>query len=436
MNRSLNGHVDSFYAAQSGGLPVYDRLIDDRKTQVCIIGGGLAGLSCASELAARGFDVVLLEGNRLGWAASGRNGGFVSDGFAQGMSDVVARTGIETAKKLFKASVEGVEIVRSNIQTARRDDLIQGHGGLKLIRTADDSGLRKQLGDYRSFFDTERSYVSKNNLNRYINSNAYHAALYNENAFHIDPIEYCELMAHSTTKTGAALFENSKAHSIRKRRIGWEVECDGAYVRADHVVIATSGYGGVFAPITGSMVPVSTYVVASKPQGSKFDNVIDFTGTMADTRRAGDYFRVVGKGDDRRLIWGGRITTRRSEPKKLAHMLAKDISDVFPQLRGLEIEYAWSGLMGYTRHKMPLIGQFWPKTYKNLWTCTGFGGHGLNTTAMGGRIIGEALSKTSNRTNLFQSYRPVWTGGPIGRVVAQLSYWNMQRLDSNAELSP
>jgi len=170
-------------------------------------------------------------------------------------------------------------------------------------------------------------------------------------------------------------------------------------------------------------------VVASKPLGQKLDGVIDFRGTMSDTRRAGDYFRIVGEGEARRLIWGGRITTRRSEPKKLAQILATDIAQVFPQLDGLEIEHAWSGLMGYPRHKMPLIGQFWPKKHSNLWSCTGFGGHGLNTTAMGGRIIREAITRTSDRIDLFKDYKPVWTGGPIGRAAAQLSYWNMQRLD-------
>ena len=433
MNRSLNGHVNSFYAAQSGGLPVFDRLSEDRSAQVCILGGGLAGLSCANDLAERGFDVVLLESKRLGWAASGRNGGFVSDGFAQGMGDVIARTGVEAAKSLFKASAEGVEIVRSNILSAGRGELIQGHGGLKLIRTADDSGLHKQMHDYKTLFDTERSFVSKQELIKHINSPIYYTALYNENAFHIDPIGYSELVAQMASQKGAVLYEGSKALDIRRHADAWEIKCNDARVRAEHVIVATSGYGGVFAPITRSMVPVSTYVVASKPLGAKLDNVINFTGTMADTRRAGDYFRVVGKGDDRRLIWGGRITTRRSVPKQLAHMLAKDIEGVFPQLSGLEIEYSWSGLMGYTRHKMPLIGQCWPKAHKNLWACTGFGGHGLNTTAMGGRIIGEAISQLSNRVDLFQSYRPVWTGGPIGRAAAQMSYWNMQRLDRQAE---
>jgi glycine/D-amino acid oxidase-like deaminating enzyme len=89
--------------------------------------------------------------------------------------------------------------------------------------------------------------------------------------------------------------------------------------------------------------------------------------------------------------------------------------------------------MGYTRHKMPLVGQFWRKEHPNLWACTGFGGHGLNTTAVGGRIIAEAIARTTDRVELFRDYRPVWTGGPIGRITAQLSYWNMQRLDKKSE---
>jgi glycine/D-amino acid oxidase-like deaminating enzyme len=433
MKAHLNGHIDSFYASQNTGISAYSTLTSDLNAQICVVGGGLAGLSCARELAENGFDVVLLEAKRIGWGASGRNGGFVSDGFAQGMGDVLARVGLETAQGLFSASVEGVEIVRDNIQLAGRGDVIQGHGGLKLVRTPNDTALRKQLEDYKSLFKAERVFIPGNKLEKYINSNSYQSALYNKNAFHIDPLRYSEILAQQAVECGAVLFEQSEVQTIRSLNGRWDVNCSGGRVEADHVIIATSGYGAVFEPIARAMVPVATYVVASKPLGAALDGVIDFQGTMADTRRAGDYFRTVGEGDARRLIWGGRITTRRSQPKQLANMLAKDIAGVFPQLSNIEVEHAWSGLMGYTRHKMPLVGQFWRKEHPNLWACTGFGGHGLNTTAVGGRIIAEAIARTSDRVELFRDYRPVWTGGPIGRITAQLSYWNMQRLDKKSE---
>jgi glycine/D-amino acid oxidase-like deaminating enzyme len=207
-------------------------------------------------------------------------------------------------------------------------------------------------------------------------------------------------------------------------------------ISADHVVLATSAYGSIhladlYPPLDQAILPVTTYVVTSEPLGARLDDAIRFRGCIADTRRAGDYYRVVGDGDERRLLWGGRITTRRSEPHRLSEMLKADILDIYPQLGDFRIDYAWSGLMGYTRQKMPVIGELEP----GIWAATAFGGHGLNTSAMAAQLISDAITQADDQWTLFKQFHPGtidrMAGGnsPVGRVATQAVYWGMRARD-------
>ncbi|MEM8750268.1 MAG: FAD-binding oxidoreductase [Pseudomonadota bacterium] len=427
------GHIDSHYAAHLESRPVRTGLVGRIDVDTCVIGGGFAGLHCARNLARAGQSVGLLEAKRVGWGASGRNGGFVSDGFAEGMDNVIARVGIDRAKRMFALSVEGADTVRTSIREMGRDDLIAGTGGLKLSRVGDASSLLRQADLYETHFLTQRTFLDRKALSDMVKSDRYQSALFNKNAFHIDPLRYAEALADDAERFGAQVFEGTAARHIFREKDRWYVETEQGTLRAQSVVVATSVYGGVLPKLARALVPVATYVVSARSPNLPLRDVIPFNGTMADTRRAGDYFRVVGERDDARLIWGGRITTRRSQPSQLARFLRDDIESVFPQLSGIDIERAWIGLMGYTRHKMPLIGKFWPKNSPNLWACTGFGGHGLNTTAMGGRLVADGILGQSDTWKEFDSYRPDWVGGIVGRAAAQAKYWQMQYADWREE---
>src|SRR5256714_15222434 len=151
-----------------------------------------------------------------------------------------------------------------------------------------------------------------------------------------------------------------------------------------------------------------------------------YTGAVAEMRRVGNYYRIVA---DDRLLWGGRITTRASEPRRLKAQMRRDILRVYPQLGDVEIEYAWTGTMAYAVHKMPQIGELAP----GYWLASAFGGHGLNTTAMAGEMIARAILDGDDRWRLFSSYELVWAGGRAGRVAAQAAYWSIQARDSVRE---
>ena len=168
--------------------------------------------------------------------------------------------------------------------------------------------------------------------------------------------------------------------------------------------------------------PVSTYVAVTAPIGERLFEAVRYTGAIADTRRAGDYYRIVS---DDRLMWGGRISMRGSTPWRLKAALRSDILKVYPQLEGVEIEYAWSGVMAYAVHKMPQIGEL----AQGYWLASAFGGHGLNTTAMAGEMIARAILEGDDRWRLFSPYELVWAGGRSGRAAAQMLLWSMQARD-------
>ncbi len=181
------------------------------------------------------------------------------------------------------------------------------------------------------------------------------------------------------------------------------------------------------APLNGrlkrSFLPIATYVMLSEEAPELIRTAIATTDAIGDNRRAGDYYRLVEGG--KRLLWGGRITTRAASPAALAGELRREMVGTYPQLKDLKTELAWSGLMSYARHLMPQIGEMQP----GVWHCTAFGGHGLNTTAIGGKLVAEGILGQSDRYKLFKPFGLVWAGGYAGLAVAQLTYWKLQAQD-------
>jgi hypothetical protein len=197
-------------------------------------------------------------------------------------------------------------------------------------------------------------------------------------------------------------------------------------VRSQDVVFCGSAFiGAGFPMLARAILPVSTYLCASEPIPEKLQENIGYTGAVADTRRAGDYYRAAGD----RLLWGGRISTRPGTPRRLKKKLGRDIARAYPALKGVGIEYAWSGVMGYAIHSMPQIGMLRP----GAWVASGFGGHGLNTTAMAGELISTAIIDHDERWRQFIPFGLVWAGGAVGRRTTQFVYWGMKAGDKYDE---
>jgi gamma-glutamylputrescine oxidase len=194
------------------------------------------------------------------------------------------------------------------------------------------------------------------------------------------------------------------------------------------VLITTGGYTGAVLPaLSRSFLPIATYVLLTESAPDLVRGAIRTSAAVLDDRRAGDYYRPVDHGN--RILWGGRITTRTTDPRDIAALLRREMVSTYPQLSGLKVEVAWSGLMSYARHLMPQIGRLRP----GVWYCTAFGGHGMNTTAIGGTVIAEGIAGESDRYRAFAPFGLAWNGGIFGRAAAQLTYWAYQAADAARE---
>jgi gamma-glutamylputrescine oxidase len=389
------------------------------KADVCVIGGGLAGLTTALELSRRKKKVVLLEAKQLAWGASGRNGGFVSNGFAEGIENVQKRVGLEAARALYSLSRHGSEYVRREI--ASGDPTIKmGEGWIVALRHGDMGRLKSYRDMMARDYGEDLEFLSAEQTREKLNSLRYFESIFNPRAFHFHPLKYSLMLAREAEKKGASLHENSQALAVQKLGNEWRVRCADGEVVAQHVVHCVSSLDRTIHKASGrAVLPVATYVAVTEPLNQ---DGVRTSAAVADTRRAGNYYRLIDGG---RLLWGGRITTRVSEPARLAEEMKGDMLATFPQLGNPHIDYSWAGLMGYALHKMPLIG----RDSEGQWFATAFGGHGMNTTAMAGQLLARAIADGDDEYRRFAPFAPLWAGGQLGRVGVQASYWWMQFRD-------
>ena len=419
-----NDYIDTFYRRTLTDDRHYPALGAAVAADVCIVGGGLAGLTTALELARRGRKVALLESRRVAWGASGRNGGFVCAGYSTGLENIERRSNAHDAESLIRLSMEGVEIVRNNIAGLRIAGAAPTPGILKVLRHDGGDALKHHRDSENARFGMRLEFLDRDQVRTQLVSKAYHQGLLDPDGFHFHPLNYACALAAEITRLGGSIFEESAALSVERAQGGHEVATADGKVSARHVVFTGGGYtDGVAKRLKGSYLPIATYVLLTEPLGDLLPQTIRTKAAIGDDRRAGDYYRVVDEG---RLLWGGRITTRTRDPRNLAAQLRRQMVGTYPQLKDVKVELAWSGLMSYARHLMPQIGRM----RDGLWYATAFGGHGMNTTAIGGKVIAQGIAGESDRYRLFAPFGLDWNGGPFGRAAVQLTYWTYQAMDA------
>ncbi len=397
----------------------YPALQDSTEADVCVVGGGFAGLVTALECQRRGLQTVLLEAGRVASGASGRNGGFVSNGFALGVEGIMGKVGKQATQALYDLARSGTAYVRDTIN-GHDPSIVMGHGGRVALRHRDRGGLKSYAGMMNRDFGENLQYATVEETRRDLASSRYFESLYSGQTFHIHTLRYGVLLARLAREAGVRVHENSAVRTCHKEGARFVVRTAGGTVSAQHVVHCVSSLApDVHRPSARAVLPVATYVAVTEPLRQE---VIRTRAAIADTRRAGDYYRLI---DDGRLLWGGRITTRVSEPSRLADVMRSDMVSVYPELGKPRIDYAWAGLMGYAIHKMPLIG----RDQEGQWFATAFGGHGLNTTAMGGVLVARGITGEDDGWRRFAPFAPRWAYGQLGRLGVQGSYWWMQARD-------
>lgn len=416
--------LKSFYEAtvDRASYPVHSGRTD---TRVCILGGGLAGLSTALGLAERGVtDVVVLESQQVGHGASGRNGGFVFGGYSLGNADLLSTLGASEARRLYQLTLNAVDLIRTRTRQYAIDCDLVDKGVILANWFNDPARLDKPRQLMKQAYGVEWECISAGELKEMLNTDRYYGGLLERNAFHFHPLKYVCGVARTITDLGVRLFEHSPVLGIEKRAGKYVVRTEGGEVHAEEVVFSGGGYArGVYRPIERAVLPIATYVVATKPLGEQLENAIACESAIYDTRFAFDYYRPL---KDSRILWGGRISILDRGPEAIAKLLKADLATVYPQLEDVEIEYSWGGLMSYGRHQMAQIGQ----DDNGVWHAVGFGGHGMAPTTVAGEVLADAIARRLPVPDGFGQFGLTRTFGMAGMMAAQATYTAYQAIDA------
>lgn len=425
----MNG-AENYYRATAPGVN-FPALAGGQEARVCIIGAGFAGLATAMSLMEHGErDVVVLEAEQVGHGASGRNGGFVFGGYSLDEQALLATVGAEQGRRLYQLTLGAVEQIRRRI--ARYGiDCDATHGGIYLANWFDEPGVLDERQQFmRDHLGVEWERISPADFAERARSERYFGALFEENAFHFHPLKYAQGLASALQAGGVRVHEGSRAASIERSgdtlRGGsarWRVATADGEVLCDEVVICCGGYiERLYPALAGAILPIATYVMVTEPLDGRMPQALATDAAIYDTRFAFDYYRPL---QDSRLLWGGRISIRSRSPEDVARLLYDDMLKVYPQLAGTKVDYAWSGLMSYGRHKMPQLGRL----PNGVWYGMGFGGHGVGPTSLAGDVLSAALMGELSQVDQFAAWGLPTTGGPAGLLAAQLTYWYYELRD-------
>ncbi len=416
---------NSWLAATMVDAPSRPALSLDLDVDVCVIGGGLAGLTTAREVARSGWSVVLLEAGRLAQSASGRNTGFVLPGFGADADKLIARVGFERAKNLWSLAQAGLDYIRTTIGAENAAGIDPQNGWLYVSKKDNSDeflsyvGLLGELGCEIEGWPTER-------VRAVLRSERYFYAINYLRAIAIHPLNYALALAAAAERDGARIFEHTPALSIDPTGVRKRIVTPGARLRANHVVLCGNLELGRLMPrLAATLLPVTTYLITTAPLGERLAEAIGYPGAVSDTDLADNHYRIVG-GD--RLMLSGRSTAWVRDSRRYVGALTGDIKKTYPQLGDVTADYCWAGTLGITMHRMPQIGELGP----GVWLASGFGGHGLNTTAMAGNIIARAIVEGDQTWRQFTPFELVWAGGALGRIAAQTRVW-IKRLRARIE---
>ena len=390
--RESGEHTSSYYAATANWTTHYPRLENDLSCDVVVVGGGFSGVNTALELAERGYDVILLEANRVSWGASGRNGGQVIGGIGHDPERFAKRIGEDGVRTIHQMGIEAREVLRERVETYEIDcDLKWGYCDVALKPRhmkmfAEWQTFEKEIGNPHPY-----TLLDRYELKEYVRSERYHGGLYNTANGHVHPLNLCIGEARALETLGGRIFEQSRVVHLQQGEHPLVRTAQGS-VRAKQVVFAGNAYLGDLIPRLASRVlPSSSSIIATAPLSEELaEEIMPGDVAVCDPRTALDYFRLSA---DRRLLFGGLSNYTGMEPENLEGVMRRKMEIVFPQLTGIRIDYAWSGWIGIGLNRMPQLGRI----DDNVSFIQAFSGHGVAPTHMMARITAEMIAKESTR---------------------------------------
>ncbi|MEX0914589.1 MAG: FAD-binding oxidoreductase, partial [Wenzhouxiangellaceae bacterium] len=377
-------HTGSYYAATVNDDTRYAPLAGERSAGVCIIGAGFTGISTALHLAERGVRVRVVEANRVGWGASGRNGGQMIGGIS-GESHVARQLGRDVDEVFGELRWEGHEIIRERIATYGIDcDLKQGYVDVAIKpRHLRDLELGYEHLQ-RAGLPHEFRLLSADETRETLGTRAYIGALMNIANGHLHPLKLVTGEARAATELGAMIYEGSPVTDIVKGDRPRVVTAGGS-VTAETVVIAGNAYHTVEPALKGIMFPVNSFIIATEPMPPDLAATVNpHELAVCDPNYILEYFRVTA---DKRLLFGGRCNYFGSDPQEIERQLRPRMANVYPQLADIGVDYAWGGRIGVPLNRVPQMGRVAP----NILFSQGYSGHGVNVTHLAGRILADAV---------------------------------------------
>ena len=398
-NQYPQPHCNSYYAATANESPDYPLLEGANSCDVCVVGGGFTGISAALQLAERGYKVSVLEANRIGWGASGRNGGQLMGGIS-GEKRLKKIQDKDISDLIWNMRWAGHEIIRQRIEKyAINCDLKFGYMDV----ATKPRHMRDLQEEYeflqRMDFPHEVRLAPKEEMEEVLGTKAYTGGLINMANGHLHPLNLCIGEAVAAMRQGAAIFERSPVISIdhggkpRVRTERGEVKCD-------FVILAGNAYHSLEARhLSGIVFPAGSFIIATEPLSDKLAHEINpLDLAVCDSNYVVDYFRL---STDKRLLFGGRCNYSGREPRSIEKAIFPRMIKIFPQLRNMKIEYAWGGKIGIVINRIPHIGRL----DKNIFYAQGYSGHGVNVTHLAGQVLADAIAGTCERFDVFDKVK-------------------------------
>ena len=397
-------HTSSYYAATVNEHTDYPSLKGEITADVCVIGAGFTGVSTALHLAERGYNVHVVEANKVGWGASGRNGGQMIGGIS-GDSKMAKTLGEEGERILWEMGWAGHEIIRERVRRYGIEcDLKSGYldVAIKPRHMRDLEAHHKMLDKYK--FGHPYRMLSKEETLNAIGTEAYIGALRNDGNGHVHPLNLCIGEARAAVSLGATIYENSPVTEI-KRGIKATVVTKSGSVTADFVVLAGNAYHFLERKLRGILFPVNSFIIGSEPLSEKIVSQINPNDlAVCDPNYILEYFRLSA---DKRLLFGGRFTYFGSDPEIIKKNLIPRMLKIYPQLKSIKFDFGWGGTIGVTANRVPQMGRLAP----NIIYSQGYSGHGVNVTHLAGQIMADTVGGTLERFDIFAKIKPTWIPG-------------------------
>ena len=401
----------SWYAATADIPPLRPALRGQVTADVCVIGAGYTGLSAARSLAQKGLDVVVLDAHRVGFGASGRNGGQVASGHNTDQRTLTRKLGKGHATALWDIAQEAKADIRNNCAADIPEAIYKpgiAHGFYSAKETDDH---RREL-DFRAgeYGYDQATLLTADAMRDLVKSPLYQGGVLDEGAGHIHPLRYALGLARLAETAGAKIHEMSEVHTIGHGDPA-TVRTGKGHVRARHVIIAGNGYlPHLTRKVAAKIMPLNSFICATEPLGDRARSVLGRDIAVEDSKFVVNYFRL---SEDNRLLFGGRPSYAIGFPDDMTTALRQRMYALFPQLDGIAIDYAWGGALGVTMTRMPAVLRVAP----NIVAAGGYSGHGVALSGMAGKVMAEAVAGQAGRFDTLADLKiPSFPGGAMMRA--------------------